>query len=98
MTQRAETLEYTLTMLWQETGQAHFLHALSMPEILVALEKRRDLAEHLLAQLNREATSSQHADSASLLMLDHYHTMLLAELNWLQRTMQKLHARRLIQE
>ncbi|GHO93977.1 hypothetical protein KSF_040250 [Reticulibacter mediterranei] len=99
MTQRStEKLEYTLATLWQETGQAHFLHALSMPEMLAALEKRRDLAEHLLAQLNREAMSSQYADPASLLMLDHYHTMLDAELNWLQRTIQKLHAHMLIQE
>ena len=92
MTQRSETLEYTLATLWHETGQAHFLHALSLPEMLTALEKRRDLAEHLLAQLNREAMSSQHGDPASLLMLDHYHTMLHAELNWLQRTIRKLHS------
>jgi hypothetical protein len=91
MTQRStEKLEYALATLWQETGQAHFLNALNMPETLAALEKRCDLAEHLLAQLNREAVSTQHADSVSLLMLDRYHTMLDAELNWLHRTIRRL--------
>jgi hypothetical protein len=93
VTQRStEKLEYTLATLWQETGQAHFLHTLSMPEMLAALEKRCDLMEHLLAQLNREAMSNQHTDPASLVMLDHYYTMLHAELNWLQRTIRKLHS------
>jgi hypothetical protein len=88
-----EQAEYSLVTLWQETGQAHFIHALTMQETLIALEKRRDLAEHLLAQINREAVHSQRADEASLIMLDHSHTLLNAELAWLDRTIRSLHAR-----
>ncbi|SRR5579884_4158716 len=88
-----EQAEYSLVTLWQETGQAHFLHALTTQEILTALEKRRDLAEHLLAQINREAVHSQHADEASLIMLDHSQTLLSAELTWLDRTIRTLSAR-----
>lgn len=86
-------IEYALVTLWQETGQAHFLHALTTQEILTALEKRRNLAEHLLAQMNREAVQSQRADEASLIMLDHSHTLLNAELAWLDRTIRSLRTR-----
>jgi hypothetical protein len=90
---QADGIEYPLATLWQETGEAHFLHTLTMHETLAALEKRRDLTEQWLAQLNREAMCSQRANTASLLMLDHYHTMLNAELAWLSRTIQILHTR-----
>src|SRR5206468_752192 len=85
-----EQIEYSLATLWQETEQAHFLHTLTMRETLATLEKRREFAEHLLAQLNREAMSSQRADAAPQWMLDHCHTLLGAELAWLNRTIQAL--------
>lgn len=89
---RTEQPEYSLVTLWQETGQAHFLHALTLQETLIALEKRRDLAEQMLAQINREAVHSQHADEASLIMLDHSQTLLNAELAWLDHTLRSLRA------
>lgn len=90
---QTERIEYPLATLWQETGQAHFLHATTIYETLAALEKRRELAEQLLAQLNRETMHSQRADPPSLLMLDHCSTLLNAELAWLERTIHRLHTR-----
>jgi type II secretory pathway component PulL len=94
----AEQIKYALMTLWQETEQAHFLHTLTMHETIAVLEKRRDLAEHLLAQINREAVHSQRADEAALIMLDHSLTLLNAELGWLDRTIHSLRARISIQE
>jgi hypothetical protein len=50
-TQR-EKIEYPLAILWQEARQAHFLHTLPGYETLAALQKRGELVEQLLAQLN----------------------------------------------
>jgi len=67
-----------------------FLHHLSKQEAIALLSERHTLVAGYRATVVRQYESTQ--DEAHRLVYDHDLTLLDAELNWLQRTMQHLHA------
>ena len=67
-----------------------FLHHLSRQESIALLSERHALVASYRATVVRQYESTQ--DEAHRLVYDHDLTLLDAELNWLQRTMQHLHA------
>ena len=69
-----------LGVLWQETTQAHFLHALTVQEALVVLRERREWIRGLLA-----LPSGQERHTCSALLMDHFQLLLAAELAWIER-------------
>jgi hypothetical protein len=79
-----QMLEQALATLWYEVTQAHFLRTQTTEEILVNLEKRREMVTCLL---DHEAAQPQFRNGAAPLMMDHFHTMLKAELAWLERAL-----------
>ncbi|HLZ62100.1 MAG TPA: hypothetical protein VKR06_34575 [Ktedonosporobacter sp.] len=81
----SKDVELALAVLWREIAQEHFLRSLTIPEALAALEQRRDVADHLLAQIYREPAHSRCGDKAAF-MLAHCRELLEAELAWLDRT------------
>ncbi len=67
-----------------------FLYALSPEEALTVLEERLDLvvrSQDLLAGLNE---CEQASDDMQALIIDHMHTLLAAEYEWLQRAIAQL--------
>jgi hypothetical protein len=74
-----------LAALWQETTQAHFLNALTVPEALVVLRERRERIHHLLPLAGR-----QQRHSCSALLIDHFQLVLAAELAWIERAIAAL--------
>jgi hypothetical protein len=89
MSVHAERVEQPLAELLQETTQAHFLHALAVPEALVVLRERHGRVRDLL-QL--DCGQEQHPCAA--LLLDHFQLMLVTELAWIERAIAVLQARR----
>jgi DNA-binding PadR family transcriptional regulator len=67
-----------------------FLHHLSKQEAIALLSDRHALVAGYRAVVVRQYESTQ--DEAHRLVYDHDLSLLDAELNWLQRTMQHLHA------
>lgn len=80
MSVHAERVERPLAELLQETTQAHFLHALAVPEALVVLRERHERIRDLL-QLER----GQEQHPCAALLLNHFQLMLVAELAWIER-------------
>jgi hypothetical protein len=75
----SEMVEQLVT-LWRETTQAHFLHALAVPEALVVLRERRERVQSLLP-----LSSGQEQHPCTALLMDHFQRMLAAELAWIER-------------
>ncbi|MBO0779524.1 MAG: hypothetical protein J2P37_11920 [Ktedonobacteraceae bacterium] len=82
--------ERSLALLWHEIRQAHFLYAYESHTALALLEERRELARAMLAQIDMRPVR-QHGE-AEALMLDHFRSLLQAELAWLERTRTSLRA------
>ena len=80
MSAHSEMVEQPLSELLQEIAQAHFLHALAVPEALVVLRER---CEQIRGLLPLSRGQEQHPYSA--LLLDHFQLMLAAELAWIER-------------
>lgn len=75
-----EKIEQSLAELLQETRHAHFLHALTAPQALIALRERRNQLQRLY-QLCGE---TGYAPCAALI-LDHLHVLLATELAWVEQ-------------
>lgn len=82
-------LELALATLWHEVAQAHSLHEQTTVEALVVLERRHEMVMRLLGQ--KDAQPQIH-DGAALLMMDHFSTLLKAELAWLEQTLSMMQA------
>jgi cytochrome c553 len=87
MAHRQEELEDRLATLWNEVVRAHFLTTQPTKEAPVLLEQRRRLVRNLLKQY---ATQKETQNIAVLFMMDHFHTLLEAELDWLERALASL--------
>jgi hypothetical protein len=79
-----QMLEQALATLWREVAQAHGLRQLTTVEVLVVLERRREMVMRLLGQ--QDAPPQIHNGVAPL-MMDHVSTLLKAELVWLEQTL-----------
>ena len=85
MSVHAERIEQPLAELLQETIQAHFLHALAVPEALVVLRERHGRIRDLL-----QLDSGQEQHPCAALLLDHFQLMLAAEQAWIERAIAAL--------
>jgi hypothetical protein len=73
-----------------------FLPYLTGEEILLVLEERRDLVIRHLECLNMGAADGYTADDVQMLMKDHIRTLLEAEQQWLDRTIEHLRVARAV--
>lgn len=84
----AETAQHALVTLWHETTQAHFLQSLTVSEALIVLQERHERIRSLL-----QPGGEQEQRIYSLLMQDHFHLLLKAELSWIERAISVLQER-----
>ena len=70
--------EDSLALLWSEVAQAHFLSTLTVHEATAVLQERYALVRHLLEQDDMQRDSEDVAISC---MIDHFHTLLEAEIH-----------------
>jgi hypothetical protein len=82
-------VENALITLWSEVTQAHFLSTPAIHELTALLEERRHRAQYLLDQ-NEKDIQPELPSTAALVMMDHFHTLLKAELDWLERALVSL--------
>jgi len=81
----AEITQHALVTLWHETTQAHFLQSLAVSEALIVLQERHERIRRLL-----QPGEGQEQRISSLLMQDHFHLLLRAELSWIERAISVL--------
>ena len=89
MTHTPVKVENALITLWSEVAQAHFMCTLATHELPALLEERRHMAQRLLDQNDNQP---ELPGAAALVIMDHFHTLLEAELAWLERALASLQA------